>query len=103
MDKYKTRLVAKGYTQQAGVNFLETFSPVAKLVSVKLILILAVVKGWALCHLDINSAFLYGDLSQEIYMEMPLGLASQGGIPHPQSTSLPNHCMDLGKPLDSGI
>lgn len=72
MERYIARLVAKGYTQHVGVAYIDTFSPVAKLVSVKLMLILAAAKGWFLNHLDINNAFLYGDLDEEIYMEMPL-------------------------------
>lgn len=81
VERYKARLVAKGFTQQAGVDFLDTFSPVAKLVSVKLMLTLAAAKGWYLCHLDINNAFLYGDLEEAIYMELPPGLVAPGQYP----------------------
>lgn len=74
VERYKARLVAKSYTQQAGVDYLNTFSPAAKLVSVKLMLAIYVVKNYTLTHLDINNAFLYGDLAEEIYMKAPKGL-----------------------------
>lgn len=78
VDKYKARLVAKGYTQWACVDFLDTFFPVARLVSVKFMLAVAAAKGYFLFHLNINNAFLHGDLSEDIYMEVPKGLFSEG-------------------------
>lgn len=58
VDRYKARLVAKGYSQQEGIDFLDTFSPVAKIV----FLSITTSFGWSLVQMDVNNAFLNGDL-----------------------------------------
>lgn len=71
--KYKARLVAKGFTQVAGVDYGETFSPVARLSSVRLLMAYAAEVNCQIDHLDVETAFLNGDLEEEIFMKQPEG------------------------------
>ena len=94
IERRKSRLVAKSYTQQEGVNYTYTFSPVAKLAYVKLLLGLAAVKGLELTHMDVSNAFLHSDLDKEIYMSLP-----QGYTPPPGTTLPPNPVCRLNKSI----
>ena len=78
IECYKARLVAKGYTQQAGVDFLDAFSLVAKITIVSLLLSIVAIQNWNFLQLDVNNAFLTGNLFEEVYMDLHLGYSKIG-------------------------
>ncbi|CAL2246602.1 unnamed protein product [Prunus armeniaca] len=82
IDRYKARLVANGYTQTYGVDYLETFAPVTKLNIVCILLSRAANRDWPLLQSDVKTAFLHGDLKEEIYMDLPpsIPVTSKEGI-----------------------
>lgn len=76
--KHKARVVAKGYVQEYGVNFEEIFAPVTRLETVHLLLALAAKNEWEIHHLDVISAFLNGELLEEVYVNQPEGFVKKG-------------------------
>jgi hypothetical protein len=72
--RYKARLVAKGYEQIKGIDYNETFAPVVKIQSIRLLLAISVNEGLTLQHVDISTAFLYGEIDEEVYIEIPEGI-----------------------------
>ncbi|KAD3642279.1 hypothetical protein E3N88_31503 [Mikania micrantha] len=76
--RHKARLVAKGYIQEHGIDYDEVFAPVARMETIRLILALAAQKGWAVHHLDVKTAFLHGDLKEDVFVSQPEGFIKTG-------------------------
>jgi hypothetical protein len=71
VTRNKARLVAKGYSQFEGLDFDETYAPVARLESIRILLAYATYHGFKLCQMDVKSAFLNGPIKEEVYIEQP--------------------------------
>lgn len=76
--KYKARVVAKGYVQEHGIDFEEVFAPVTRLETVRMLLALATKNKWEVHHLDVNTAFLNGEINEEVYVSQPEGYVKEG-------------------------
>ena len=84
----KARLVAQGYNQQEGIDYEDTFAPIARLESIRMLIAFACYKNFILYQMDLKSPFLYGFINEEAYVEQPLGF---------ESFNFPNHVFKLKK------
>jgi len=89
IDRYKARLVALGNRQEYGLDYDETFAPIAKMTTVRTILALVASQSWPLYQMDVKNVFLYGDLKEDVYLKLPSGM----------STSLSNDVFKLKRSL----
>jgi hypothetical protein len=90
IDKHKARLVARRFSQQHGIDYGDTFSPVVKSATMRLVLSLAVSRGWTLRQIDVSNAFLHGFLTEGVYMQQPPGF---------EDAQYPNHVCKLQRSI----
>ncbi|GLU00272.1 hypothetical protein SLE2022_176510 [Rubroshorea leprosula] len=78
VDKFKARLVAKGYKQEFGIDYQEVFAPVARMDTIRLVIALAAQNSWPIYQLDVKSAFLHGNLQEQVFVDQPPGYVKSG-------------------------
>ena len=78
IDKFKARLVIRGYRQKEGLDYFDTYSPVSRINSIRMIIAIAALRNLEIHQMDVKTAFLNGDLDEEIYMEQPEGFSAPG-------------------------
>lgn len=78
LERYNARLVAKGFNHRYGVHFNETLSPIEKMTTIHCLLAVAAHHHWSINQLDVNNAFLHGDLHKEFFMKVPKDVPSNG-------------------------
>lgn len=77
--RFKARLVAKSYSQRLGADYQETYAPVAKFTTLRILLSLVNENNWELDGMDVKTAFLHSELAETIYMEIPEGITTKAG------------------------
>jgi hypothetical protein len=90
IDRYKARLVAKGFKQRYEIDYEDTFSPVVNAATIRIVLSVAVSRGWCLRQLDVQNAFLHRVLEEEVFMSQPPGY---------EDPAFPNHVCKLDKAI----
>ncbi|CAL2246291.1 unnamed protein product [Prunus armeniaca] len=95
IDKYKARLVAKGYRQKEGLDYFDTYSPVSRITSIRMLIAIVAIHNMDIHQMDVKTAFLNGELDEEIYMEQPEGFVVKG-----QETKLKKNSRDAISQLE---
>ena len=90
ITRNKSRLVVQGYNQEEGIDYDETFAPVAKMEAIRILIAFAAFMGFELYQMDVKSAFMNGDLKEEVFVKQPPGF---------DDAELPNHVFRLNKAL----
>jgi hypothetical protein len=78
INKYKAQLVVKGYKQKEGVDYFDTYSPVTRITSIRMLITIVALHKLEIHQMDVKTAFLNGELDEEIYMEQPKGFIIPG-------------------------
>ena len=82
IEKFKERFVARGFSQKEGIDYEETFAPVARYTSIRATMVIAAKMGWKLHQMDIKTAFLNGVIEVEVYVEQPQGFETRDSQTH---------------------
>ena len=90
ITRNKSRLVVQGYNKKEGIDYDDTFAPVARMETIRILIAFAAIMGFKLYQMDVKSAFLNGDLKEEVYVKQPPGF---------ENAELPNHVFRLNKAL----
>jgi hypothetical protein len=89
IDKYKARLVVKGYKQKEGVDYFDIYSSVRRITSIRMLIVIAALHNLEIHQMDVKTTFLNGELDEEIYMEQPKEFIVPGKE---------NKCVDMSNP-----
>ena len=102
VNRYKARLIARGFTQEYRIDYVETFAHVARLPFVMTLIVVYAAHKWPLFQMDVKNTFLNGELSEEVYMKLPSGYSHPPGFPT-KYVDYVGHFMVFNKLLKHGL
>jgi len=79
VERYKTRLIVRGFTQEYDIDYKEIFASMAKMIYIRILIVLIAARRWPLYQMDVKNTFLNGDLSEVVYMQPPTGVSASPG------------------------